>query len=602
LAVTNLPGLSYASAAWGDYDNDGRLDLLITGETTNSIRIAELWQNTVNGFTNVTASVAPGLPGVRFAEVAWGDYDNDGWLDFLITGQRTNNVPVSQLWRNTGNGFTNITASLAPGLPGVSSSAVAWSDFDNDGRLDFLIAGHTNASPTYPTSQLWRNTGGGFTNVTASFAPDLPGVESGSVAWGDYDNDGRLDLLIAGDGVAQLWRNIGVRLINVTTTVAPSLFGGSGSVNNTIAWGDCNNDSRLDFVRSGGGLNSSSTELFRNNGNGFTNAYLSQKPLVGLPDMYNASLSWGDYDNDGLQDILVGGSATNSSGSYIVQICRNTGNGFTNVNIPALSSGVDYGNVTWGDYDNDGRLDFFVSGFNTNISRVAQIWKNQTPTINTPPVAPTGLSVNATGLVAALSWNAASDAQTPADGLSYNLRIGSTPGGSDILGPSSAANGWRRLPQWGNAQQRLSAVFNYNPGAPYYWSVQAVDSGLAGSAFSAEKSFKILSPAASVVQAQATHQPSGDTNGDSIVDQAELDSVLANYFATSPWLRMTNVAGLGGTNVTFALSNSLSGAFSVEFTTNLTDWLLLGPATPRYLFTDTNAPASPQRSYRLRWP
>jgi len=65
---------------------------------------------------------------------------------------------------------------------------------------------------------------------------------------------------------------------------------------------------------------------------------------------------------------------------------------------------------------------------------------------------------------------------------------------------------------------------------------------------------------------------------------------------------MTNVAGLGGTNVTFALSHSLTGAFSVEYTTNLLDWLFLGPATPRYGFADPKAPADPQRYYRLRWP
>jgi hypothetical protein len=95
----------------------------------------------------------------------------------------------------------------------------------------------------------------------------------------------------------------------------------------------------------------------------------------------------------------------------------------------------------------------------------------------------------------------------------------------------------------------------------------------------------------------------GDQNGDGIVTAAELNAAFANYLATSPWLTMTNVAGLGGTNVTFALSNAPSGiTFTVEYTTNLVDWLPLGPATPRYLFTDTNAPAVPQRSYRLRYP
>ncbi len=65
---------------------------------------------------------------------------------------------------------------------------------------------------------------------------------------------------------------------------------------------------------------------------------------------------------------------------------------------------------------------------------------------------------------------------------------------------------------------------------------------------------------------------------------------------------MTNVAGLGGRSVTFALTNDLTGAFSVESSTDLLNWSLLGPAVPRYEYWDTNAPAGPQRYYRLRWP
>jgi len=96
----------------------------------------------------------------------------------------------------------------------------------------------------------------------------------------------------------------------------------------------------------------------------------------------------------------------------------------------------------------------------------------------------------------------------------------------------------------------------------------------------------------------------GDANGDGFVTQAELDAVYANYVTNSPWLLMTNVAGLGGTNVSFSLSNSVLGAYTVQYSTNLgtTNWYNLGTATPRYLFTDTNAPANPKRYYRLRYP
>jgi hypothetical protein len=186
--------------------------------------------------------------------------------------------------------------------------------------------------------------------------------------------------------------------------------------------------------------------------------------------------------------------------------------------------------------------------------------------------------------------------------LSYNVRIGTTPGGSDVLSPMSLPNGTRLLPQLGNAQAKTFLKFGYVPGTAYYWSVQAIDTAFAGSPFSAESSFKVLSSQFAVVQAQVTNQLSGDLNGDGLVSQSELDTVLANYFPTSPWLYMTNVAGLGETNVIFALTNAFAGAFSVEYTTNLVDWLFLGPASPRYLFNDTNAPIVPQRYYRLRWP
>jgi hypothetical protein len=134
---------------------------------------------------------------------------------------------------------------------------------------------------------------------------------------------------------------------------------------------------------------------------------------------------------------------------------------------------------------------------------------------------------------------------------------------------------------------------------PYHWSVQAVDGGFAGSPFSAEGSFKFLPVPAPVSASTAV---AGDADGDGLVSQSELDTVLSSYLLTSPWLEMTNVAGLGGTNVVFALTNFTGVPFSVEYTTDLLNWDYLGPTTPRYEFTDTNAPAIPERFYRLRWP
>ncbi len=320
-----------------------------------------------------------------------------------------------------------------------------------------------------------------------------------------------------------------------------------------------------------------------------------------MPGVRGGAAAWGDYDNDGRLDILLTGATTNDANGFftgfISQVWRNTGSGFSNIN--AGLPGVGFRSAAaWGDYDNDGRLDFIISGEDANTNLITQVWKNNIPSSNTPPSAPTGLAV-IPGVTATLTWQAATDTETPSAGLTYNVRIGTTPGASDVLAPMSGPNGFRRLPKFGNQGARLSATFAYTLGTAYYWSVQAIDSSFAGSPFASEGSFKILT---AVVPPTATNIVPGDIDGDGIVSQSELNVVLSNYFANSPLLLMTNVAGLGGTNVSFSLSNSTAGSFSVLYSTNLTDWQFLGPAIPRYLFIDTNAPAQPQRYYRLQWP
>ena len=142
------------------------------------------------------------------------------------------------------------------------------------------------------------------------------------------------------------------------------------------------------------------------------------------------------------------------------------------------------------------------------------------------------------------------------------------------------------------AGSNVTSSVNLSAGVTYHWRVVAANSG--GGSNSADQTFNLGTLGGGGIP--------GDVNNDGIVSQSELDAVYASYMTNSPWLYLTNVAGLGGTNVTFALSNSVLGAYTIEYSTNLVNWQPLGPATPRYLFTDTNAPALPQRYYRLRYP
>src|SRR5665213_3546893 len=234
-----LPGVDTGAVALGDFYDDGNLDVLLTGYSSTGA-VAQIWRNPGNGtFTNINA----GLPGVLYSSVALGDYDNDGNLDILLTGT-TNGFgtgAITELWRNLGNGtFTNIPTKL----PGVSQGAVAWGDFNQDGKLDILLTGYT---PTGAVCQVWRNLGNGsFTNMNAG----LPGVYQSSAALADYDNDGKLDILLAGMNnqsnlISQVWRNTGNWVFTNINAGLPGIRSGS------VAWADFDNDGRLDLLLSG---------------------------------------------------------------------------------------------------------------------------------------------------------------------------------------------------------------------------------------------------------------------------------------------------------------------------------------------------------------
>jgi hypothetical protein len=120
---------------------------------------------------------------------------------------------------------------------------------------------------------------------------------------------------------------------------------------------------------------------------------------------------------------------------------------------------------------------------------VTSLYRNDATTGNTPPTAPTNLTVNLVGTRATFSWDAATDAETPAAGLSYNLRVGTSPGAGDIVSPmADPATGYRRIPAMGNTNLRTSWEIELPSAGAYYWSVLAVDGAFAGSPFAADGS------------------------------------------------------------------------------------------------------------------
>ena len=328
--ATTFPAFADGAAAWGDHDNDGDPDLLINGALNGTTSLTRVYRNDGDGrFVDINA----GLIGTQGGDLAWGDYDNDGDLDVVATGfsyVAGYSGPRTDLYRNNGDStFTR----LNPGLLALTGSMVAWADYDGDGDVDLLLSGQTDSFPAVRHTLLYRNDGlqnqpaGTGAPIFTLINSGLPGLSRGELAWGDYDNDGDPDLLLQGDinsstGATYLYRNDFVDDESATNGSAP-LFAAVTTLNNlhngSLAWGDYDNDGDLDLVSSGGSNSGSYFALYQNNG---TATPQFQVVPLDLPGVTRGVAAWGDYDADGALDLLLSGWA-NSGG--ITRIYRNSG-------------------------------------------------------------------------------------------------------------------------------------------------------------------------------------------------------------------------------------------------------------------------------------
>jgi hypothetical protein len=355
IALTRIRG----DVIWGDYDHDGDLDILLSGDDNGYA--TEVWRNDGKTIFNRISTTFPGISG----GVAWGDYDNDGDLDLVLAGW-TGSKSIAEIWRNEGQ---DIFKPIPTPLPGVTGQ-VAWGDYDNDGDLDLLLSGRKDQDELI--TQIWRNDG---FDIFKPVAIALTGIATGDVAWGDYDNDGDLDLLLSGcadpkcdSRVTEVWRNEGQDTFSRLALMLP------GVNRSKVAWGDYDNDGDLDILLNGmsespEGWDISLAQLWRNDGQDSFN-----QSDIALPGYSFGDATWGDYDNDGDLDILLAGG---KDGHAATEIWRNDSQGgFSQLDIAAtaLWDGAD---VAWGYYDNDSDLDLLLSGcIDECIGRVTEVWRN----------------------------------------------------------------------------------------------------------------------------------------------------------------------------------------------------------------------------------
>jgi hypothetical protein len=236
-------------SVFDDFTGDGRADILVlSGDWDKG---GSLFVNRGDG-TFLDRGASAGLDGQRMAvNLAHGDFDNDGDLDVVaVRGGWETPYPLSLL-RNRGEGiFDDVTVAAGLGEP-IASQSAAWSDFDNDGHLDLYVAGEFHDRNATPLNhgRLYRNRGDGtFENITAKAGVANERWAKG-VAWGDYDNDGDPDLYVSNmNGPNRLYRNNG----NGTfTDIAPELGVGEPHDSFSCWFWDYDNDGQLDLFVTG---------------------------------------------------------------------------------------------------------------------------------------------------------------------------------------------------------------------------------------------------------------------------------------------------------------------------------------------------------------
>jgi hypothetical protein len=240
----------YMNTSLGDYNNDGLLDVLATYKLNDNNNFSKILKNTgkdSSGFW-IFEDIGANLKGVynlgMAKSIRWGDIDDDGDLDILILGNSkgtTEVTPFTEIYRNDNGTFNSINS----GMMGFKNGSAEFIDYDGDGDLDVIVTGNVTESPaTSPYTRVYNNTNGKFTETKI----DLLNVEESTVTWGDYDMDGKPDVFISGrvlQPFSALYHNDGNGIFTKTSDNFESRYWGDAS------WGDFDNDGDLDLFVSG---------------------------------------------------------------------------------------------------------------------------------------------------------------------------------------------------------------------------------------------------------------------------------------------------------------------------------------------------------------
>jgi hypothetical protein len=365
-SILSGAALNARSASLADIDNDGDLDLFFQGSSQNQVSSRQLFRNNYVGtgtlsYTNITSAYLTGAGIGDSWSAAWGDYDGNGFVDVFV-GQTNTSGGTGDVLGNDGNGFANVSTAVGLNDPGFHQN-VAWADMNNDNRLDLVIG---MEGPEKHQIYL-QGADGHFTPVgAASNFQQNWGTKAYGMAIGDTDDDGDLDVYISTcNGGANLRNNFYENQLAQTGTLSFIDIADSNGTQNMpnsyhSEFVDFDDDGKLDLFLVG--ADQRQTRIFRNDGD---NQFTDVAEILGhglLTDV-GGDLNGGkaiDYDNDGDLDLFMHDHLNVNGSNQARKLYRNDGNwNFTDVTVQAGIASTNEGayDSVWGDLDLDGDQD-----------------------------------------------------------------------------------------------------------------------------------------------------------------------------------------------------------------------------------------------------
>ncbi|MGO3812935.1 FG-GAP-like repeat-containing protein [Mesonia sp.] len=470
----------FASSAIGDIDNDGDNDIIISGavDTTTGgpdTSIATIYINENGVFTPSTNFQLEYA--LHIGDMELFDINNDGLLDIIITGLSYNDIVNYKLYTyiNTGAGF-----ELSQDKLGKIYGSIASGDFNNNGALDFVTNGTQYVENSGFVNQIDL-----FKNLDGDFEKSIlisNGTQNGNIRLVDLNNDNKLDFIQIGNDTDY---NPLFKIYKNTDGILEETLdlGAIGSGNIEVI--DFNADGLLDIVAQGSDDSSNPVlKVYFNEGNfNFSELDLTSEATSNSSGAKTVAI--GDFNSDGYNDFITIGEDSNYNGFTKIFLYNIIDQSFDVVseNTGLLGIGGS-GNIIAEDINNDTQLDLLISGFadiNGDYTGVTKLYKNLSTITNTAPEPPTSLEMEVVENNLLFSWSGATDDKTPSLGLQYEIRVGTTEGGSEIAKYKLTAPNWmlqiEELPE------------------SIYWAVKSIDASKLYSVESYEAEETILSTA-----------------------------------------------------------------------------------------------------------